>query len=53
VYHGRASDTWAVGVTLYCMISGHYPFLGDTLQETYDKVQKMFTSFPFDFKMNA
>ncbi|TVU41873.1 hypothetical protein EJB05_15430 [Eragrostis curvula] len=36
-YHGRASDTWAVGVTLYCMISGHYPFLGDTLQETYDK----------------
>ncbi|TVU45422.1 hypothetical protein EJB05_04909 [Eragrostis curvula] len=37
-YHGRASDTWAVGVTLYCMISGHYPFLGDTLQETYDKI---------------
>ncbi|GJN24726.1 hypothetical protein PR202_gb12483 [Eleusine coracana subsp. coracana] len=37
-YHGRPSDTWAVGVTLYCMISGHYPFLGDTLQETYDKI---------------
>ncbi|CAN6303820.1 unnamed protein product [Urochloa humidicola] len=37
-YHGRASDTWAVGVTLYCMVSGHYPFLGDTLQETYDKI---------------
>ncbi|XP_040378025.1 serine/threonine-protein kinase GRIK1-like [Oryza brachyantha] len=37
-YHGRASDTWAVGVTLYYMISGHYPFLGDTLQETYDKI---------------
>jgi serine/threonine protein kinase len=39
-YHGRASDTWAVGVTLYCMVSGHYPFLGDTLQETYDKVRR-------------
>nr|ACO87660.1 protein kinase [Brachypodium sylvaticum] len=37
-YHGRAADTWAVGVTLYCMILGQYPFLGDTLQETYDKI---------------
>ncbi|KAK3146309.1 hypothetical protein QOZ80_3BG0264460 [Eleusine coracana subsp. coracana] len=37
-YHGRASDIWAVGVTLYCMISGHYPFLGDTLQEIQDKI---------------
>ncbi|CAN8255030.1 unnamed protein product [Cochlearia groenlandica] len=37
-YSGRAADTWAVGVTLYCMISGQYPFLGDTLQDTYDKI---------------
>ncbi|KAK7261370.1 hypothetical protein RIF29_27679 [Crotalaria pallida] len=37
-YHGKASDTWAVGVTLYCMILGEYPFLGDTLQDTYDKI---------------
>lgn len=37
-YHGRAADTWAIGVTLYCMILGQYPFLGDTLQETYDKI---------------
>ncbi|KAL5223562.1 hypothetical protein ABZP36_010201 [Zizania latifolia] len=37
-YHGRAADTWAVGVTLYCMVLGQYPFLGDTLQETYDKI---------------
>jgi hypothetical protein len=28
------------------MISGQYPFLGDTLQETYDKVQKN-RLFPF------
>ncbi|TVU41848.1 hypothetical protein EJB05_15403 [Eragrostis curvula] len=44
-YHGRASDTWAVGVTLYCMISGHYPFLGDTLQETYDKIQEIVSPY--------
>ncbi|KAK6144453.1 hypothetical protein DH2020_021273 [Rehmannia glutinosa] len=36
-YHGKAADTWAVGVTLYCMVLGKYPFLGDTLQDTYEK----------------
>ncbi|CAL4926940.1 unnamed protein product [Urochloa decumbens] len=47
-YHGRASDTWAVGVTLYCMISGHYPFLGDTLQATYDKIANDPVQIPGD-----
>ncbi|KAF8100446.1 hypothetical protein N665_0224s0029 [Sinapis alba] len=37
-YSGRAADTWAVGVTLYYMILGQYPFLADTLQDTYDKI---------------
>lgn len=37
-YRGRAADTWAVGVTLYCMILGQYPFLGETLQDTYEKI---------------
>ncbi|XP_022944244.1 serine/threonine-protein kinase GRIK1-like isoform X2 [Cucurbita moschata] len=37
-YHGKTADTWAVGVTLYCMILGRYPFLGETLQDTYDKI---------------
>ncbi|GFS30878.1 hypothetical protein Acr_00g0014580 [Actinidia rufa] len=36
-YRGNAADTWAVGVTLYCLVFGKYPFLGDTLQDTYDK----------------
>ncbi|RZB74670.1 serine/threonine-protein kinase GRIK1-like isoform X6 [Glycine soja] len=40
-YGGKAADTWAVGVTLYCMILGEYPFLGDTLQDTYDKILYM------------
>ncbi|XP_043706636.1 serine/threonine-protein kinase GRIK2-like isoform X2 [Telopea speciosissima] len=38
-HHGKAADTWAVGVTLYCMVLGRYPFLGETLQDTYDKIQ--------------
>ncbi|KAL8496682.1 hypothetical protein ACS0TY_020389 [Phlomoides rotata] len=37
-YHGKAADTWAVGVTLYCFLLGKYPFLGETLQETYDMI---------------
>ncbi|KAJ4890532.1 Serine/threonine-protein kinase GRIK1 [Raphanus sativus] len=37
-YRGRAADTWALGITLYLMILGHYPFLGETLQDTYDKI---------------
>ncbi|XVF19462.1 hypothetical protein REPUB_Repub11eG0112900 [Reevesia pubescens] len=36
-YQGKAADTWAVGVTLYFMVLGKYPFLGETLQDTYDK----------------
>ncbi|XP_075519905.1 serine/threonine-protein kinase GRIK1-like [Primulina tabacum] len=38
IYRGKAADTWAVGVTLYCMVLGNYPFLGETLQDTYDKI---------------
>jgi [calcium/calmodulin-dependent protein kinase] kinase len=45
-YRGRPSDTWAVGVTLYCMISGHYPFLADTLQETYNKIMNDSVQIP-------
>ncbi|GER57707.1 kinase family protein [Striga asiatica] len=37
-YRGKAADTWAVGVTLYCFVLGKYPFLGETLQDTYDKI---------------
>ncbi|XP_021865102.2 serine/threonine-protein kinase GRIK1 isoform X2 [Spinacia oleracea] len=37
-YHGKAADTWAVGITLYCMITGKFPFIGETLQDTYDKI---------------
>ncbi|KAJ0245891.1 Serine/threonine-protein kinase GRIK2 [Hirschfeldia incana] len=37
-YSGRAADTWALGVTLYYMILGQYPFLADTLQDIYDKI---------------
>ncbi|MCO5575523.1 hypothetical protein L7F22_029324 [Adiantum nelumboides] len=37
-YHGKTADIWALGVALYCMLFGCYPFFGETLQEMYDKV---------------
>lgn len=37
-YHGKAADVWALGCTLYCMMLGKFPFMGDTLHSTYDKV---------------
>ncbi|KAJ9697829.1 hypothetical protein PVL29_007111 [Vitis rotundifolia] len=38
VYHGKAADTWAVGITLYYMVVGCYPFIGDGILDTYDRV---------------
>lgn len=37
-YRGRAADIWALGCTLYCMVMGRYPFLGDTFPSVFEKI---------------
>lgn len=46
VYSGKAADTWATGVTLYYIVAGCFPFLGDNIAETYDKIVNSPLSLP-------
>ncbi|CAD8208063.1 unnamed protein product [Paramecium pentaurelia] len=38
-YRGDKSDVWALGVVLFTMLQGVFPFKGDTDAELYSKIQ--------------
>ncbi|CAK66434.1 unnamed protein product (macronuclear) [Paramecium tetraurelia] len=38
-YRGDKSDVWALGVVLFSMLQGVFPFKGDTDQELYTRIQ--------------
>ncbi|KAK1565807.1 hypothetical protein Q3G72_035481, partial [Acer saccharum] len=46
VYHGKAADTWAIGVTLYYIVVGCFPFLADNFPETYHQIVNSPLSLP-------
>jgi serine/threonine protein kinase len=37
-YRGRKSDIWALGVTLYTLVCGQYPFWHDDVDEMYYRI---------------
>ncbi|CAD8210643.1 unnamed protein product [Paramecium octaurelia] len=39
-YRGDKSDVWALGVVLFTMLQGVFPFKGDTDQELYSRIQQ-------------
>ncbi|KAI8807429.1 kinase-like domain-containing protein [Cladochytrium replicatum] len=43
-HHGelsaKATDIWAMGVTLYCCVFGHLPFAGSSIIDLYQKIRE-------------
>ena len=37
-YNGQASDVWALGVSLYILLTRKFPFQGDTESQLYRKI---------------
>src|SRR5688572_29329572 len=45
-YDGKAVDIWALGVLLFAMLTGTFPFRGISESDLYYKIQRGNFSFP-------
>lgn len=52
VHEGKPCDVWALGVTLYWMLFGDYPFkaTGNEYKKLYDKIQNDDPEYQEDFE---
>ena len=47
------SDVWALGVVLYCFLTGKFPFKAETNRELYSKIKKGQFQMPDGVSMEA
>ena len=52
-YSGQAADIWALGVLLYVMLSGSFPFKAPSDRELYRKISKGVYHMPTDISPKA
>ncbi|XP_072443584.1 calcium/calmodulin-dependent protein kinase kinase 2-like isoform X3 [Chiloscyllium punctatum] len=45
-FHGKALDVWAMGITLYCFVLGHCPFMDDQILNLHYKIKNQPVEFP-------
>lgn len=45
-YSGEAADIWALGVLLFALISGQFPFTGRTDKELYNRINNRSFHYP-------
>ena len=51
--YGNSVDVWALGVSLFKMLCGHFPFKGVSHKALYHKISKGSFKFSGDLSMNA
>ena len=52
-YLGGPADIWALGVILYCLIIGVFPFKGSTEDELFKKIKQGIFQIPDSISYDA
>ncbi len=51
--YGKECDIWALGVTLYNLVTGGYPFIGVDAETTFNLIKNFEPDFPEEKKISS